>query len=136
MVMRVRFRYRAYALLTEVLLGLSLVLVALLTVFHLFVSADSMVAVADQTSQADQLARRVLEEELNRPYDDVEAYTGAESVPHVERRGAQLSTNFEYEVDVAQPDLSKNVKLVSVRVSWGEKPHHQVSLTGSKGELW
>lgn len=129
-------RCRGYVLLAEVLLGLSLVLIALLTVFHLFISSDSLVSVADQTAQATHLARRILEEELTRPYLDVQSFVASETVPHGARRGAELRTDFEYQVEVTEPDPAKKVKRVTVRVSWGLKPRHQVSLLGSKGEQW
>lgn len=120
----------------EVVFGFTLVLVAILSIFQLFVSSDSLVAVADRTAQADQIARRLLEEELHVPYDDVEPSKGSETVPHVDRRGTTVSTVFDYEVSIQQPDPAKEVKLISVKVSWGERPRRTLGLVGAKGENW
>lgn len=120
----------------EALLGLTLVLISLLIVFQLFFTADSTVAHADRVAQANQLARSRLELEVSRPYDALSSSQGQERVAHATRRGSRISTSFDYEVTVTEPDPAKKIKVVEVTVSWGERPKHQVSLASSKGELW
>ena len=55
----------------EILIGLTLVTVAILAVFQLFPASDKAVELADRTTQANQLARRLLESELAKNYPDV-----------------------------------------------------------------
>lgn len=125
-----------YVLLAEVLLGLTLVLIALLAVFQLFFTSDATVGLADRSAQANQIARRYLEEELLKDYDDVVPSTGDVQVVHAIRRGTTLRTTFTYTVEVVEPDPAKRIKDVSVTVEWGTRPRHRTTLSSAKGELW
>lgn len=111
-------------------------LIALLAVFQLFFMADSTVALADRTAQANQLARRYLEQELSRPYDELQSSEGWQQIHHGIRRGHSMSTEFAYQVQVEQPNPSRNIKKVGITVSWSENPRRTVTMTSSKGELW
>ena len=137
------------SLLLEVLLGLSLVTIALLAVFQVFLSADTSVSLADRTTQAHHLARKLLEETLAKPFDQLAtdpslSREGEWKSSHTKRRGMELSTDFVYRIDISRPVLGSTPapELVDilVTVSWkqgsdGGTRDNSIRLQASKGRI-
>lgn len=144
-----RDKVRGVSLLLELLLGLSLVTVALLTVFHIFWTADASVSLADRTTQAHHLARRLLEETMAKPFDQLSTDPSLSrddviTVSHTHRRGQALSTDFVYRVEVIQPPSgptsAPELVDVLVTVSWkqgsaGLTRDNSIRLQATKGRI-
>ena len=137
------------SLLLEVLLGLSLVTIALLAVFQVFLSADSSVSLADRTTQAHHLARKLLEETLAKPYDLLssdpsQSRQGELKSSHTKRRGQTLTTDFLYRIDVSRPSSGPTpgpeLVDVTVTVSWKQGSEdkardNSIRLQATKGRM-
>jgi hypothetical protein len=126
------------------LLGLTLVTVVLLVIFQLFPVSDRSVSLADRTTQANYLARELMEKQLETPYADLTpGISSGESTleAHTRRRGADLSTEFLYRVEVTQTDPDVEVRDILVTVSWKEGAANMarpsaVKLQSARGNLW
>lgn len=130
------------SLLLELLLGLTLVSLAILAIFGLFPMADRSVAQADRTTQASTMARSLLDQQLQRSYSELSTdpstyLQGETSLVHTRRHGQNLGTKFQYKVEITQPEADREVKTVLVTVSWktGERVENVV-LESRKGALW
>ena len=136
--MRVRTgdREDAYALVTETLLGFAMLSVVILGILQLFYQAESSVALAERKSRAASLAQQQMDRVLARDFDDVVSFEGNYRAVHLTSRGQQISTNFLYRVETAQPDLQRRVKTIDVRVEWGSTPTHHLTLNSLKGDAW
>lgn len=130
-------------MMVELLMGLTLVSLVLIGLLQLFPSAERSVVVADRTTQANHLARKLMEQTLARPYSDLSlgSVQGSTTMAHTQRRGARATVEFLYSVDVTQPEVDREIKEIYVRVEWSEAgstrgvgPH--ILLHGSKGNLW
>lgn len=125
----------------ELLLGMSLVVVVLLAVFQLFPLGDRSVGLADRTTHASLIARRVMNEQMGKKYEELVNTSGEETITaHTKRRGSELSTTFTYDVQVSDSEVPK-VKDIMVTVAWkvgsdDRSRESQVRLFSSKGELW
>ncbi len=126
----------------ELLLGLSLVLIVLLAIFQLFPVGDRSVDLADRTTQAHLIARRVMNEQLLAvDYVDLKDTTGEEIVTaHTQRRGQVLSTTFVYDVTIV-PVSGVDIKNIIVTVRWksgsADNPRDPfVRLESARGILW
>lgn len=121
----------------EVMIGLGLITVAILAVFQLFPVTDKAVSLADRTAQANQLARRLLEEELDKNYPEVSARNGNVTIQHTLRRGNVLSTDFVYGVEVVESAPPTRLKDITVEVEWTHGAvTRTVRLQSLKGPLW
>lgn len=120
---------RGYALLLEVLLGLSLFTMAVLFVMRLFPASDAAVSHSIRVVQATQLARDLLERELDKDYnnpDNIPAgganskitLTGGGQVEYAARRGSKLLLPYTYQVDVTKFDDDGDLFTVDVEVMW------------------
>lgn len=130
-------RRAGFSLLLEVLLGLSLFALAVLFLLRLFPASDASVGQADRVAQATQMARRLMEERLGQQYDQLNVGTvsGKEVVQHASRRGSAISTEYAYQVDVAQ--VQPSLKRIQVKIDWQTGPlRRQVLVESSKGRLW
>lgn len=147
---RRRLSQGGVSLLVELLLGLALVAIAILAVFDIFPAADRSVALADRTTHAHQLARRIMEETLAKDYDNIsvnpaDVVEGEVSLQHTKRRGSTYTTEFVYRVDVSLPTSTATpvpeVKDIQVTVRWkygsSEAARDSfVRLEASKGRAW
>ena len=140
--MRKTRRYQwGYSLLLELLLGLGLVLIVLLAIFQLFPVGDRSVGLADRTTHAHLLARRVMNEQLEVDYADLADTTGEETLSaHTHRRGQDLSTTYVYDVKI-EPVTGVEVKNIVVTVRWKSGSQDQerdafVRLESARGLLW
>lgn len=138
-----RLRRYGGALILELLIGFSLVTVALLAVFSLFPTGERAVTLADKSSQALQLASSLLQGQLARPYSSLTpgVSEGEEDVTHTLRRGVEITTTFHYRIEVTRPYSGLAISNVEVLVQWEEgssgDPRPQViRLEGEKGRLW
>lgn len=137
-----RWSRRGVSLLLELLLGLTLVSLAVLSIFSLFPAADRSVALADRTTQASTLARSLLDQQLQRSYgelstDPASYLQGETSLVHTRRHGQALDTRFRYRVEITQPDLTHEVKRILVTVSWNYGSREEkVVLESRKGSMW
>ncbi len=136
---------RGMSLLLELLLGFSMITLVLLVIFQLFPVADRSVSLADRTTQANYLARTVMENQLDKDYSALDVGVPiTDSViltNHTQRRGSALSTEFLYRVEIRKPVAAVEVKDIIVGVSWKQgaadaaRPT-SVRLQSSKGNLW
>lgn len=138
------------ALLIELLLGLFLVLVALLSVFGLFVLSDKVALRADRLEQARLLAGRLMEQEMAQNFDTVVSEAAKQAVQpaqaiateefsHTKRRGVEVETNFRQKIEVVQK--SPRLYRIVVTVDWlegsgGSAQRQAVVLEGLKSEQW
>ena len=120
---------------------MSLVLVVLLAIFQLFPVGDRAVDLADRTTHANLIARKIMNEQLEKSYDDILSFTGEETVSgHTTRRGQSLSTTFVHEVAVTQI-AGIDAKNIVVTVRWKSGAADVarsafVRLESSRGQLW
>lgn len=137
-------RPRGLTLLLEALLGLTLVTIVLLVILQLFPVSDRSVGLADRTTQANYIARSLMEKQLATAYIDLSVgSTDGETVvaDHTRRRGSSLSTTFTWQVEISQPDPDIEVKEILVSVAWREGASNQerlssVKLQSARGNLW
>ena len=142
--MRRRSRKQGLTLLLEALLGLTLISIVLMVIFQLFPVSDRSVGLADRTTQANYIARSLMEKQLETPYLDllVGGTNGESDVSgHTRRRGSDLSTSFVWRVDISQPNPAIEVKDIVVTVSWKEgaadlERASSVKLQSARGNLW
>lgn len=120
---------KGYALLLEVLLGLALFTMAVLFVMRLFPASDAAVAHSIRVVQATQLARDLLEVELDKDYnnpanvpaggaDSLITLTGTGEVKYASRRGSELLLPYTYQVDVIKVDDDGDLYTIDVLVEW------------------
>lgn len=131
-------------LLLEALLGLTLVTIVLMVILQLFPVSDRSVGLADRTTQANYIARSLMEKQLATPFIDLELgdTTGeTEVADHTRRKGSSLSTTFTWHVRISQPDPDIDVKEIVVNVAWREGAQNlermsSVKLQSARGSLW
>jgi hypothetical protein len=138
--MRLRWGSAGVTLMLELLLGFTLLVVAVFALFAVFPSGDKAVVRSVRMSQAGEIARRLLEEESNKNYSSLVdgLVTGQMSSGGLARGGQDLVTEFFYEVEVRQPDPDRKYRDIRVEVYWEEgfqKRKHGCELETSKGEL-
>lgn len=138
-----RWRRCGGALILELLIGFSLVTVALLAVFSLFPTGERAATLADKSSQALQLASTLLQEELSRNYFalSVGVEEGEEPFQHTLRRGVETTTLYLYKIETSRPHPGLEIYKVAVSVTWEEGSEGKtrdglVYLEGEKGRLW
>jgi hypothetical protein len=113
-------------------------------IFQLFPISDRSVGLADRTTQANCIARSLMEKQLETPYLDllVGGTNGESDVSgHTRRRGSDLSTSFVWRVDISQPNPAIEVKDIVVTVSWKQgaaelERASSVKLQSARGNLW
>lgn len=129
----------------ELLLGLTLVSLTIMAIFSVFPTADRSVALADRTTQANSIARTLLEQRLELDYSELETdpalyEEGEIPLVHTKRHGQELTTTFHYRIEIARPDPAREIKEIVVYVSWprgaDEDPAQQVVMQASKGQMW
>lgn len=123
---------------------MSLLVVVVLSVFQIFPLANNSVNLADRITHANALAREIMETRLRLTYSslDLGEDSGVEHLEgHTKRHGSSLSTEYHYHVKVELPDADRDIKEITVTVSWKEgsgtqaKPHF-VRLQSRRGNLW
>ena len=129
----------------ELLLGLALVSMTIMAVFSVFPTADRSVAMADRTTQANSIARTLLEQRLELDYsalstDPASYEEGDIPLVHTKRHGQELSTTFHYRIEVTRPEPTHEIKEIVVYVSWPrgseETREDSVVMQASKGQMW
>lgn len=129
----------------ELLLGLTLVSMTIMAIFSVFPAADKSVALADRTTQANSIARTLLEQRLELDYsalstDPASYEEGDIPLVHTKRHGQDLQTTFHYRIEVTQPEPTHEIKEISVYVSWPrgsrDDREEKVVMQASKGQLW
>ncbi len=123
----------------ELLLGFSMLLVVMLSVFQLFPMANASVDLADRTTHANALARELMEKYLNLQYSSLEAgESGQRRIgSHTSRHGASISTEYNYDVTVQLLDPSRDIKEITVVVSWSTSGKaKRVILQSRRGNQW
>lgn len=124
----------------ELMVGFAILSTAVLTIFLLFPSSDRAAVRALRINQANELARKLLEETTAQHYSLLKPgkTSGALKSERLKRNGAELDTEFLYTMEVRQ-DGAAPVKEVQVEVYWVEgvaKQRHSVVLESAKGEFW
>lgn len=127
----------------ELLIGFGLVTIALLAVFSLIPTGERAASLADTTTQARQLANLLLQDQLARDYNmiKVEKLAGEEVVEHTLRRGVEVTTEFDYTIDITKPYSGLEIFNIVVNVKWeqgsgGARRVGSVRLEGEKGRQW
>lgn len=137
-------RWRRYggALILELLIGFSLVTVALLAVFSLVPTGERAATLADVTTQAHQFANILLQDQLARDYRSfsVGQIQEEEPIEHTLRRGVKVTTVFHYTIDITKHSGLEVYNIV-VTVNWEEGSGGAVRaggvrLEGEKGRQW
>jgi hypothetical protein len=107
------------SLLLEALVGMGLFATAVLMTLSLFPSAASALSQAKEVGEANALARDVMENQLAKSYSNIVAVPGPSgyNVTNVDR-GALVTQQFIYSVDVTQPTGYQNYKSLNVTVKW------------------
>lgn len=120
-----RKRRRAFSskgsMLIEVLLGMSLLLIAIMAIFALFPVGDRAVANADRSTQAHQLARRMIDTELAKTYENLVPGIPLEqsvTLEHSSRQGTVLKTTFHTRLTIISLEPAQELKRVFVEVRW------------------
>lgn len=140
-----RASLRGVSLMVELLLGLALVSMTIMAVFSVFPTADRSVALADRTTQANSIARTLLEQRLELEYSELSTdpasyEEGDIPLVHTKRHGSDLSTTFHYRIEITQPEASHEVKEIAVYVSWprgsNDEREERVVMQASKGQMW
>ncbi len=138
-------RRRRYggALILELLIGFSLVTIALLAVFSLIPTGERAAALADVTTQARQFASTLLQDQLARDYNalSVGQSQGDEPIEHTLRRGVRVTTTFHYTIDITRSPSGLQIYNIVVTVNWEEGSGGAlraggVRLEGEKGRQW
>lgn len=129
------------SLLIELLLGMTLLTMAVLTVFALFPAGDRAVVSADRSTQAHQLARRLLEGEMAKSYDELAVGESDDirTLEHSHRNGNPISTTFQVRTRITQV-AGRELRSVTVEVRWERGSDEQntappVVLTSLKGRV-
>lgn len=130
-------------MLLELLLGMSVLVITILTIFSLFPMADRSVGHADRAAQANYIARSLMEDRLATPYAELALTSvpevGEIALQHTQRRGQALTTNFDYTISVTHPYADRQLKRVVVTVGWergSQDALETVRLECDKGSLW
>lgn len=124
----------------ELLIGLGLMAVAILTLFVLFPSSERAVRLSDDRTQALHFARRLMEKKLAQPYTALSAGTESltETVDTTLRRGVRYKLELKSSVEVT-PGETPETKSIRVTVWWNDSNpggESQVVLVSSKGKYW
>lgn len=127
----------------ELLIGFSLITVALLAVFSLVPTGERAAALADVTTQANQFASTLLQNQLARDYSSFSVNTikSKEIFEHTLRRGVKVKTTFHYTIDITKPYSGQEIYNIVVTVNWeegstGVARAGGVRLEGEKGRQW
>ena len=147
-----RRKVSGYAMLLEVLLGLTIFTLTVLFVMRLFPAADAAVGHSARVVQATQLARELLEGEMDKDYaagnpvtppgeGHVKTTSGQGEVTYASRRGSDLVLPYTYQVDVTQVGPIANLWNVKVTVAWStgtgsSAVNRTVRLETDKGANW
>lgn len=138
-----RERTRGVTLLLELLLGFSLLAIALLTLFRLFPAAERATVLADKSLHAHHLASEILDTQLARPYSafTVGVFEDVEPIQHTQRRGVKMTTVYHYRLEITRPYPGRDIYHVVVSVNWeegssGTPRAAAIRLEGDKGRLW
>ncbi len=128
------------ALLMELLIGLGLIVVSILTLFVLFPTSERAIRLSDDRTQALHLARRLVERHLALKYSELDVGTveNSESIETTLRRGVRTKLDLKYRVDIAQKSGAE-CKDIRVTVWWNDSNpggESQVVLDASKGKYW
>lgn len=124
----------------ELLLGFTLLVVAVFALFALFPSSDKAVVRSVRLTQANEVARALMEAELNKNYSFLTdgEYTGQNTSTGLNRSGQTIEYVHDYKITISQPDPSRKYKDILVEVFWEEgedKRKHGCKLQSSRGEL-
>lgn len=123
-------------ILLESLLGIGLFATLVLLILVYLPTSDRAALVTDQLTQATQLARSLLDTNMDQGYDQINPYSGWVDISHAERHGHDLVTRFNYAVTTAIPTAAR-LKDVVVTVSWKQAGRlGEVKLRGRKCDYW
>lgn len=122
--------------LLESLLGIGLFAAVVLLILVYLPTSDRAALVTDQVTQATQLARSLLDTNMDQSYDQISSYSGWVDITHAERHGHDLITRFNYDISATVPSGAR-LKDVIVKVSWKQSGRlGEVKLRGRKCDYW
>lgn len=136
---------KGMALMLELLLGFLLLSVAVFALFAIFPTGDRAVVRSVRASQANEIARGLMEKQLAREYSMIvdDTLNGEVDSQGMSRGGSDLNTKFIYQVDITSPVAAsgppRRYKNIRVEVHWEEGAdlrRHTVLLESSKGEYF
>jgi type II secretory pathway pseudopilin PulG len=136
-----RVHSRGMSLMLELLIGFAVLAIAVMSIFLLFPSSDKAVMRAARTNQANELARSILEEATAQDYSAlvVGLQDGLRNEVTLSRNGQDIRTQFNFEVETTQPDPTRELKNIRVRVFWevgSDGRERECVLETSKGEFF
>lgn len=125
----------------ELLLGFTLLTVAVFALFAVFPTGDKAVVRSVRSGQANEIARGIMEDNMIVNYSAMVdgVTTGEVLIQGMTRGSAELSTKFLYRVEIDQPLPDRNFKNIKVEVFWEEganKNKHSSKIESSKGEYF
>ncbi|ODT64292.1 hypothetical protein ABS71_13410 [bacterium SCN 62-11] len=122
--------------LLESLLGIGLFAAVVLLILVYLPTSDRAALVTDQLTQATQLARSLLDTNMDQSYNQINSYSGWVDIAHAERHGHDLVTRFSYDVSATVPATAR-LKDVVVKVNWQQGGRSgEVKLRGRKCDYW
>lgn len=122
--------------LLESLLGIGLFAALVLLILVYLPTSDRAALVTDQVTQATQLARSLLDTNMDQSYNQINSYNGWVDIAHAERHGHDLVTRFNYDITAAVPTAAR-LKDVIVTVTWKQAGRQgEVKLRGRKCDYW
>lgn len=127
---------RGMQVLLESLLGIGLFAAVVLLILVYLPTSDRAALVTDQVTQATQLARSLLDTNMDQSYDQINPYSGWVDISHAERHGHDLVTRFAYGITTQTPTTAR-LKDVVVTVTWSQSGRlGEVKLRGRKCDYW
>lgn len=124
----------------ELLLGFTILVIAVFALFAVFPSGDKAVVRSVRMTQAAEIARGLMEEQLTINYSSLvlgETDTQRSS-KELTRNGAEVETTYYCKVIVEEPDPTKKYRDIKVEVYWKEglqQTRHGCNLESSRCEL-
>ena len=128
-------------MLLELLIGFSVLGIAIMAIFALFPSGDKAVMRSIRMTQANEIGRGLMEDQMGKHYSAMTegTVTGSTTDSSIDRNGQSLVTEYFYQVDVSKPDPDRNYRNIVVKVWWNEgadKVRHGCEMESSKGEFF
>lgn len=132
---------RGVSLLLELLIGFSILAIAIMAIFALFPSGDKAVMRSIRMTQANEIGRGLMEDQMGKHYSAVTegTVTGSTSDSSIDRNGQSLVTEYFYRVDITKPNPDRNYRDIVVEVWWNEgndQVRHGCKMESSKGEFF
>lgn len=107
----------------------------------MFPTGDKAVVRSLRMSQANELARGLLEDQMGRHYSTLVngEQTGKVSDTSAWRNGQNLNLEYQYRINISTPEPARNYRNIVVEVWWlegADQKRHSCTLESAKGEFF